>query len=54
MSKEITLPKYVVEKVNGVWEVYNTQECVVEDVWKEEAQANEHRDKLIKKDIKEN
>lgn len=25
----ITLPRYILEKVDGVWEIYDTQEIVV-------------------------
>lgn len=43
----LKLPKYVVEKVNGVWEVYNTELAVVEDVFKTEEEANTHLKQLL-------
>lgn len=48
-QKQIELPKYVAEKMNGVYEVYNTELCVVEDVFPGTAEGKEAAEDYIKK-----
>lgn len=42
------LPRYVVEKVNGVYEVYDTELAVVEDVFPGTPEGKETAEKTAK------
>lgn len=42
------LPKYVVERINGVYEVYNTDLAVVEEVFPGDAAGKEAADNYVK------
>lgn len=48
-QKKIDLPKYVAEKINGVYEVYNTDLCVVEEVFPGTPEGKEAAEDYIKK-----
>lgn len=46
------LPKYVVEKMNGVYEVYNTELAVVEDVFPGTPEGKQAAEDYIKELLK--
>lgn len=41
-KSNIPLPKIIIERVNGVWEVYDTENVVVLDVFSTEEEAKSY------------
>ena len=48
-SETLTLPRYTAEKINGVYEVYDTELCVVEEVYPGTPEGKEAAESHVKK-----